>query len=345
MAIREAAGMMDLTPFVKLRIAGPGALSFVQRLATADLDRPVGRVTYTVLLNERAGIVADLTITRLADDEFLLIDGAGTGLRTIKRVRQLAPPDGSVTVDDISSSLCCIGLWGPNAQAIIDSIAEEKVTFGRFQARPVRLAGVPCLVLRVSYVGEHGWEIYANTEYGLRLWGAIAEAGRPHGIAPAGTAAQDSLRLEKGYRLWGNDIHTEFDPFESGLGFTVAIDKGDFIGREALLRRRDAGPTRRLSCLVLDDRETVPMGREPIFAGREKVGYVTSANYGFAVDRSIAYGYLPIGLARPGERVEILYFGRRYPATVTEEPLYDPAGERLKGPVPTAAVVAAVSAR
>jgi glycine cleavage system T protein len=336
-AIREAAGMMDLTPFVKLRIAGPGALAFVQRLASADLDRSPGRVTYTLLLNERGGIAADLTITRLADDEFLLVDGAGTGLRTIKRVRELAQAAGEVTVEDVSSSMCCIGMWGPYAQAIVDSIADDPVTFGRFRAAQIRLAGIPCLMLRVSYVGEHGWEIYAHTEYGVRLWDVLAEAGRPFGIAPAGTAAQDSLRLEKGYRLWGQDIHTEFDPFEAGLEFTVAFDKGDFIGRDALLRKRDAGPTQRLSCLVLDDDETVPMGREPILgpggSRAEKVGYVTSASAGFTVGRTIAYGYLPVALARPGERVEILYFGRRLGATVSEEPLYDPAGERLKAPM------------
>ncbi|MBM4408809.1 MAG: aminomethyl transferase family protein, partial [Chloroflexi bacterium] len=285
-----------------------------------------------LLLNERAGIVADLTITRLADDEFLLIDGAGTGLRTIRRVRELAPADGSVVIDDVSSSMACVGLWGPDAQAVVDAVADDPVTIGRFRAAQVRLAGIPCLMLRVSYVGEHGWEIYAHTEYGLALWDAIAGAGASVGIAPAGTAAQDSLRLEKGYRLWGADIHTEFDPFEAGLDFTLALDKGAFIGREALLRKRDAGPPgRQLSCLVLDDRETVLMGREPIFAGRQKVGFVTSANFGFSIGRSIAYGYLPAALARPGERVEILYFGRRLPATVSSEPLYDPAGERLRG--------------
>ncbi len=338
LAIRERVGMMDLTPFVKIRISGPGALGYVQRLATADLDRPVGRVTYTLLLNDRAGIVADLTITRLAEDEFLLVDGAGTGLRTIGRVFDLAPRDGSVRVEDATSAMCCIGIWGPAAQAVVDSVAEEPLTFGRFRARDVRIAGVPCLALRVSYVGEHGWEIYAPSEYGVRLWDALFEAGRPHGIAPVGLAAQDTTRLEKGYRLWGQDIHTEFDPYEAGLEFTLAPEKGEFIGREALLRRSDAGADRRLSCLVLDERETVLMGREPILVGDEKVGYVTSAGYGFAVDRSIAYGYLPAALAQPGQRVDLRYFGVRYPATVTEEPLYDPTNARLRNPAAGARV-------
>ena len=309
---------MDLSPFVKIRVTGPGALGFLDRLAASRMDRPAGKVTYTVLLDEAGGITSDLTITRLADDDFLMVDGAGTGLRTITRVRDYARAwaNGGVRVEDDSSAWACIGMWGPNAQTVMDRVAEEPVTMGRFNAAPVTIAGVPALALRVSYVGEHGWEIYAPTEYAVRLWDALWAAGQDQGIAPAGLAAQDTLRIEKGYRLWGNDIHTEFDPFEAGLDFTVALDKGDFLGRDALLRKRDAGPARRLSCLVLDDGGTVPMGREPIFAGHEKVGYVTSANTGYTVGRTIAYGYLPVALARPGERVEILYFGRRLGATV-----------------------------
>jgi glycine cleavage system T protein len=331
-ATRNAASMMDLSPFVKVTVSGPGALGFIQRLAASNLDKPVGRATYTVLLNENGGITSDLTISRVDDDAFFVVDGAGTGLRTISRIRDLAPSDGSVRVSDDTSAWCCIGIWGPNAQAIVDSVAEAPLTHPRFTVARATIGGVPAHALRVSYVGEHGWELYAPTEYGLRLWDVLWEAGRPHGLAPSGLAAQDSLRLEKGYRLWGQDIHTEFDPFESGLEFTVALDKGDFIGREALLRKRDAGLTRRLSALVLDEDEVVLMGREPMLVGDEKVGYVTSANFGFAIGRSIAYGYLPVALARPGQRVDLQYFGVRYPATVVEEPLYDPTNARLRGP-------------
>jgi len=340
MAAREAVALMDLSPFVKIRVAGPGALGFLQRLTASEMDRRVGRVTYTTLLNDRGGIVADLTVTRLGPDEFLLVDGAGTGLRTMTRVRDLAPTDGSVMVDDVSSAWCCVGMWGPAAQAVMDAVSEEPVTLSRFNSGRVTIAGVPALALRVSYVGEHGWEIYAPTEYAIRLWDALWETGRPHGLAPIGLAAQDSLRLEKGYRLWGQDIHTEFDPYEAGLEFVLALEKGDFIGREALLRRREAGPpARRLSCLVLDTPDSVLMGTEPILVGSEKVGHVTSANFGFAIDRSIAYGYLPAELARPGQRVDLQYFGLRHPATVTEEPLYDPTDARMRTPMSTTQAV------
>ena len=236
MATRTSASMMDLSPFIKVRVSGRGALGYLQRLATSNMERPVGRVTYTTLLNEKGGITSDLTITRLADDEFLVVDGAGTGLRTISRIRDHAPTDGSVRVADDTSGWCCLGIWGPNAQAIVDSVAEQPLTHGRFTAAEVTIGGVPALALRVSYVGEHGWEIYAPTEYALRLWDTLWEAGRPLGLAPSGLAAQDSLRLEKGYRLWGQDIHTEFDPFESGLEFT----RRDGQGR--LHRARRAAP-------------------------------------------------------------------------------------------------------
>ena len=178
LAAREAVALMDLSAFVKIQVSGPGALGYLQRLTASDLDRPVGKVTYTTLLDERGGILADLTVTRTAETEFLMVDGAGTGLRTIGRVRDLAPADGSVVVSDVSSAWCCIGMWGPAAQAVMDSVSEAPVTFGRFNAGRVTIAGVPALALRVSYVGEHGWEIYAPTEYALRLWD-VALGGRP----------------------------------------------------------------------------------------------------------------------------------------------------------------------
>jgi dimethylglycine oxidase len=189
---------------------------------------------------------------------------------------------------------------------------------------------VPAFAIRISYVGELGWEVYAPTEHGLRLWDLLWEAGRPLGATAIGGGAFDSLRLEKGYRLWGADIHSEHDPYEAGLGFAVRLGKGDFAGREALLRARSAGPARRLCCLVLDDPAVALLGREPILGGGEALGYVTSANFGYTVGASIAYGYLPIDHAEAGTRVEIEWFGERHAATVTAEPLYDPGMRRLR---------------
>jgi 4-methylaminobutanoate oxidase (formaldehyde-forming) len=196
------------------------------------------------------------------------------------------------------------------------------------RARELAVGSVPCLALRVTYVGELGWELYCPVEYGLRLWDTISEGGREHGLVAGGYKAIDSLRLEKGYRVWGSDISPEDTPFEAGLGFAVKLDKGDFIGRDALLTADE--PTRRLACLVLDDPRSVALGSEPVRVGGEIVGRVTSGGYGYTVERSIAYAYLPASSAAPGTRVEVEIFGEWIPGTAAEEPLFDPKGERIR---------------
>ena len=332
-AARESVAVFDMTPFAKIEVSGPGALEYLQRTTSNQMDRPVGRTTYTSMLNERGGIRCDLTVTRLGPDRFLVVTGGGTGPLDLHWMRQNLPGDGSVALADISSSLCCIGLWGPRSRDLLERVTTSGVgrsDFRYMSARQIDVEEVPVLAIRISYVGELGWELYAPTEFGSRLWDILWEAGRPLGLAAAGGGAFDSLRLEKGYRLWGNDIHTEYSPLEAGLDFAVRLDKGDFIGRAALIQALEEGITRRLSCLVLDDPSHVVMGKEPILDGAERVGYVTSANFGYTVGKSIAYGYLPVERAEVGGRLEIEYFGRRYPATVSEEPLYDPAMSRLR---------------
>ena len=202
--------------------------------------------------------------------------------------------------------------------------------FPYLTARHISIGEIPALALRISYVGELGWEVYAPFEFGRKLWDALWEAGRHKGVVAAGLGAFDSLRLEKGYRLWGNELHTEYNPFEAGIGFAVRMRKGDFIGRDALAGARANGLTRKLCCMTLDLPDTVAMGKEPIYVDDLVVGYVTSANYGYSIDRGIAYGYLPIEHSKPGTAVEIEYFSERYPATVSKEPLWDPKSERLK---------------
>jgi glycine cleavage system aminomethyltransferase T len=183
--------------------------------------------------------------------------------------------------------------------------------------------------LRLSYAGELGWEIYAPVECGLSLWDALWEAGHPLGIVPLGNGAFDSLRLEKGYRLWGTDVHAEHNLYEAGLGWTADLGKGDFVGREALVEIERQGVDRKLCCLTLDDGDAVVLGKEPILAGAAVLGYVTSANYGYAVGQYIAYGYLPVDYSAPGTQVEVEYFGKGYKATVRKEPLYDPQRKRM----------------
>jgi 4-methylaminobutanoate oxidase (formaldehyde-forming) len=196
--------------------------------------------------------------------------------------------------------------------------------------RDIVVGDVPCLALRVTYVGELGWELYPPIEFALRLWDVVLEAGRPFGLVPAGYRAIDSLRLEKGYRAWGADITPEETPLEAGLGFAVKLDKGEFTGREALRQAEGEGPRRRLSCLVLSDPRSVALGNEPVFAGGEVVGRVTSGGVGYSVGKSIAFAYLPLERSDPGTRLSVEVFGERVDAEVAAEPLYDPTGQRIR---------------
>jgi glycine cleavage system aminomethyltransferase T len=305
-------------------------LAFLQRLTTNDLDRPVGRVVYTLLLQDDGGIRSDLTIARLADDRFQV--GANGQLDLVWFERHL-PDDGSVHVRDVTAGTCCIGLWGPRARDVLAPLTGDDVSnegFGYFRAKRLHVGHVPVTALRLSYVGELGWELYATADMGRKLWDVLWEAGRPHGMVAAGRSAFGSLRLEKGYRSWGTDMTAEHDPFEAGLGFAVRMDKGEFVGRAALEARAEAVTGPRLTCLTLEDNEAVVMGKEPVFADGVPAGYVTSAAFGYSVGRSIAYAWLPAEVAQPGRQVEIEYFGERLRAVVTAEPLFDREMARLR---------------
>ena len=332
-ATRERVAMFDMTPFAKFELTGPGALAALQSLASNDMDKPVGRVTYTSMLTPAGGIKCDLTVTRLAHGRFMIVTGGALGLHDLDWIRTHLPSDGSVSLADVSSGQCCVGLWGPRARDLLSRVCDADLSnpaFPYLTAKPITIAEVPALALRVSYVGELGWEIYAPAEQGLRLWDTLWEAGLPLGVIAAGGGAFDSLRLEKGYRLYGADIHTEYDPYEAGLGFAVRMEKGDFVGREGLKKRRAQGQARRLCCLTLEDPAAVVMGKEPIMDGHRVLGYVTSANFGHTIGCGIVYGYLPASHAEAGTRVEVLYFGERLGAAVAKEPLYDPSGRKMR---------------
>jgi glycine cleavage system aminomethyltransferase T/glycine/D-amino acid oxidase-like deaminating enzyme len=332
-ASRKRVGLFDLTPFTKIDVGGPGALEYLQRLTSNRIDRPLGEVTYTSLLNEHGGIKCDLTITRLGPQRFLVITGVASGPHDLAWLQSHLPQDGSVQLTDLSAAMCGLGVWGPHARDLLSAVSEDDLsnaTFPYLTARPITIQEIPALALRISYVGELGWEIYTRTECGLKLWDLLWEAGEPLGAAAVGGGAFDSLRLEKGYRSWGTDIHTDYNPYEAGLGFAVRLVGQDFIGQEALQLVQQQSVTRRLRCMTLDDTATVLMGSEPILDGDDVLGYVTSANYGYTVGQSIIYGYLPGAYASEGTSVEVEYFGQRYPATVVREPLYDPENAKLK---------------
>jgi 4-methylaminobutanoate oxidase (formaldehyde-forming) len=329
-ATREAAALFDETSFAKIDVSGEGAPAFLEHLCDNKVARDVGAVTYTSMLNTRGGIECDFTVTRLEPERFRIVTGTAFGLHDLSWIRQHAPEDGSVVVEDVTSRYACLGIWGPRARDILQPLSTADLSneaFRYMRAREIDVGPVPCLALRVTYVGELGWELYCPMELGLRLWDTIWEAGPDHGLVAGGYKAIDSCRLEKGYRVWGADITPDDNPYEAGLEFAVKLDKGEFIGREALLA---AKPERRLACLVLADPRAVALGSEPVRIEGEAVGRVTSGGYGYTVERSIAYAYLPAGDAEPGRPVEVEIFGEGVAGEVAAEPLYDPSGERIR---------------
>jgi len=325
-ACRTTAALFDETSFAKIEIAGEEAAHFLERLCDNRVAREIGAITYTQMLNQRGGIECDFTVTRLAEDRFRIVTGTAFGRHDLAWIR-LHAPDG-IQVEDVTSKHACLGLWGPAAREILQPLTTEDLTFPYMHARELAVGSVPCLALRVTYVGELGWELYCPMEFGLRLWDTIWEAGRGHGLVAGGYKAIDSLRLEKGYRVWGADISPEDTPFEAGLGFAVKLDKGEFIGRDVLLAAGE--PERRVACLVLDDQRSVALGSEPVRFDGEIAGRVTSGGYGYTVERSIAYAYLPAAASEPGTAVEVEIFGEWVAGSVSEEPLFDPKGERVR---------------
>ena len=326
---RTAVALYDMTPLKRLEISGPGALDLLERTTTGKMDKSIGSVTYTLALDNSGGVRSDLTVARLAADSFQV--GANGNL-DLDYFRRQAPDDGSVTIRDITGGTCCIGLWGPRARDLVSALSRDDFSndaFKYFRAKQVRIGGVPVTAMRLSYVGELGWELYTSADNGLRLWDALWAEGQRHGVIAAGRAAFNSLRLEKGYRSWGTDMTTEHNPYEAGLGFAVRTQKAEFIGRDALSGVSDDTVERRLACLTVDDGRTVVLGSEPVFVDGVPTGYVTSAAFGHTIGMPIAYAWLP-ATAAPGTSVEIQYFDRRVPATVVAEPLVDPEMKKIR---------------
>ncbi len=332
---RENAGLFDETSFNKFEVRGPGALKFLNYLCANDIDQPVGSVIYTQALNKRGGIECDFTVTRVAEERFFIITGTAFGQHDLSWLSLNMPEDGSVAIEDVSSSYTCIGLWGPKARSILGKVTVEDISneaFPYMTARRMMIGDVPVLGMRVTYVGELGWEFYCPMEYGLRLWDTLWEAGQPEGMVAGGYKAIDSMRLEKAYRYWSGEISPDYTPFEAGLGYFVNMDKGDFIGREALLKQKQDGLKRKLCCMILADDRTIALGKEPVrLAGSEDIiSWVASGGFGYSIGQSIVFAYLPVEYSKAGTELDIELFGERVGAVVARAPLYDPKGERIK---------------
>jgi glycine cleavage system aminomethyltransferase T/glycine/D-amino acid oxidase-like deaminating enzyme len=331
-ATRERAGLFDESSFSKLEIAGPGAPEFLERLCDNRVARDVGAITYTQMLNNRGGIECDFTVTRVEEELFSIVTGTAFGNHDLSWIGRHAPADGSVRCSDVTARWACFALWGPRARDILAPLTDDPLDFPYMTMRELAVGDVPVRALRVTFVGELGWELYCPTEYGAGLWRALWQAGDEHGLVAGGYRAIDSLRLEKGYRVWAADITPDETPYEGGLGFCVK-KQGGFIGAPALGVGSQAGPAkpeRRLRCLLLEDPRSVALGNEPVRVNGEVVGRVTSGGFGYTVERSIAYAYVPAGV-EIGAAVDVDVFGEWIAGEIAREPLFDPKGERVRG--------------
>jgi glycine cleavage system aminomethyltransferase T/glycine/D-amino acid oxidase-like deaminating enzyme len=323
LATRGSAGLFDESSFAKIDVSGPDAAAFLERVCDNRVARGVGDVTYTQCLNERGGIEMDVTVTRLGEQAFRIVTGTAFGTHDLGwLLRQARMTGADVRLADVSGSEVCFALWGPRARDVLAprtpaDLGDEAFPF--MTAQEITVGDIPVRALRVTFTGELGWELYASAEYGPRLWESLA--GDPD-VTVAGYRAIESLRLEKGYRVWSSDITPETNPYEAGLGFCVKLGKpGGFVGGEALARVKAEGVSRRLACLVVTDPREVVLGGEPVLEGDTVLGRVTSGGFGFTVRASIAYAYLPVDAAVAGTRVDVDLFGVRQPATVVKAPL------------------------
>lgn len=334
-AAREGAVLIDQSSFNKFQVEGPGALKALNRLAANNLDRPPGSVIYTQCCNARGGIECDLTVARLTEERFFLVTGTAFGVRDATWIRKHLPDDGSVHFQEVTSAYAMLNLIGPRSRAILVQVTDDDLSQGAFPylaCRFITLGSAPVLAMRVTYVGELGYELYVPAEFALHVYELVREAGRGAGLRPAGYRAIESLRLEKGYRAWGAELSPDYTPYDAGLGFCVDLAKGEFLGRSALAEIHARGSRWKLCCFALQsEHPRLLLGGEPICRQDKVLGVVTSGGYGYTVGRTIAYGYLEREAVRAETGFEIEVLKESLPAVRYEGPLYDPQGEKLRG--------------
>ena len=338
MAVRSGVGVYDLTSMAKFRCQGRDAKDVLQRVCANDVDVPIGKVVYTQLLNQRGGIEADLTVTRLAEDTYFIVTSGVTEIRDFDWLSRHIPGDSHAVLTNLTSAYAMLGIMGPEARDLLSTLTDADLSNDAFPfatAQHIDFVYARPLALRMSYVGELGWELYVPSEFAPGVFDALMAEGEKFGLRPVGLHAVDSLRLEKGYRHWGSDITPDDTPFEAGLGFAVKLDKGDFIGRKALIRQRESGLTRKLVMYALDDPEPLLYHDEPIYRNGELVSSITHGAYGHMLGCAMGMGYLenPEGISEEwilSGKYEIDVEGELIPAKAFLKALYDPSNNRVR---------------
>ena len=339
-ACREAVALFDESSFAKFSLVGKDAERALQWICANDIAKPIGSLTYTQMLNGRGGIECDLTVARIAPDEFYIVTGTGFATHDFSWIERNIPNDCDARLTDVTSSYAVLALMGPRARDVLSKATDADVSNRAFPfatLQNIAIAGAPVRALRVTYVGELGWELHVPTEFALRLFDVLMQAGEAHGIRLAGYRAIESLRLEKGYRAWGRDIGPDHTPPEAGLAWAVKLEKDiPFLGGDTLRAQLRQPQKKRLMCFTIDDPAIVLFGRETIYRDGERVGWLSSAGWGYTVNQNIGYGYV-----RGGEGVstdwlesgayELEVASKRAVAKLQLKTLYDPAATRVRG--------------
>lgn len=338
-AIRESVGLFDQSSFAKFEMRGPDAEKALSWICANNVAKPVGSIIYTQMLNSRGGIECDLTVVRMADDLYYIVTGTGFRTHDYSWISKNIPADCDAELVDITDEGFTLSLMGPNARDILqkvtdDDVSNENMPFGN--CHEIQIDGVTLKAMRITYVGELGWELHGKKENALDIYDALMKAGKNYGIINAGYRAIESLRLEKGYRAWAADIGPDHTPFEAGLGWAVKLKSNTpFMGREALAEKQESPRPKQLACFTVDDPSVILLGRETIYRNGERVGWLSSAGWGYTLEKNIGYGYV-----RRSEGVdrdfilqgnyELEVATKRIPCQVHMNPLYDPKMSRIK---------------
>jgi 4-methylaminobutanoate oxidase (formaldehyde-forming) len=338
-AVRSGVGLFDQSSFAKFRLEGRDAMRVLNRVCANDIDVPAGKMVYTQWLNDRGGIEADLTVTRLSAVAFLIVSGAETESKDFNWLRRHIDAADHCVLTNVTSAMGVLSVMGPRSRELLQSLTPDDVSDAAFPfatSREIELGYALVRASRITFVGELGWELYVPSEFMQGVYDELVAAGTHHGLVHAGYHALNSLRMEKAYRHWGHDITDEDTPLEAGLGFAVKWDKpGGFIGREALLRQKQSGCAKRLVQFKLESPDPLLYHNEPIWQGHAIVGFIRSGMYGHSLGAALGLGYVtaPDGamVAGVGARdYEIEVAGVRYPAIASLRPMYDPTNQRIK---------------
>ncbi|MGE3968148.1 MAG: FAD-dependent oxidoreductase [Dongiaceae bacterium] len=332
-AVRERVGLLDLTGFSKFEVAGPGAEAFLDRLIANRLPKKIGRIQLCHVCETKGGVLSEWTITRLGAESFYIVSAAAANRHDWDILVKNRPTDGSVDIRDVTIDRGVLVVAGPRSRELLQKVTDADLANAAFPwltMQNITVGVAPVRALRVNFVGELGWELHHPLAYQLALWDALWEAGQEFDIRPFGIRAMDSLRIEKSYRYWKTDLSTEYSPFESGMGRFVQLNKGEFVGREALVRQQQKGLPYSYVTLKVEAKDSDPWGNEPIYDGETMVGRATSGAYGYTLGTSMAVGYVRPSHAKVGTKLELVMHGERHKCEVLPESPWDPENERLR---------------